>query len=75
MASECLSGPVCVADIDFHTASPGVLGDTVELSMPVVAGGTGHAIMCHWEVFGDRERTLRMSTDPKALPTHVWRAR
>ena len=64
IASTYLTEAVCVADIDFNTADPGDLGDTAVFTTQARQGGVGHVVMCHWEVFGDKEKTLRMSTDP-----------
>jgi len=63
--SDLLSEAVCVADIDFTTDCPGDLEPTVFFTPKIVADGVAHAVMCHWEVYGDSEKTLRMSTDPK----------
>jgi len=63
--STSLTKAICVADIDFNSANPGDLGETAVFPTRAVAGGVGHVVMCHWEVFGDPEKTLRMSTDPQ----------
>jgi len=65
ISSTEISDPICVAEIDFSQDSPGVLGSTVTFNTQAKAGGVAHAVMCHWEVFGDTEETLCMSTDPK----------
>jgi len=40
------------------------LGESVEFDVISTDSGVAHAVMCHWEVFGDPEKTLVMSTDP-----------
>ena len=56
---------VCCADIDFYRDSPGCLPPTKRIPVRVTRSGQIHAVLCTWEVFADRDRTVTMSTDPE----------
>ena len=56
---------VTVASIDFYTDSPGCLPAERRVRLQAAHTGRVHGILCTWEVFADRERTLSMSTDPE----------
>ena len=61
---ERLCKPIPVFDVDFYTDDPGALPAAKRIRFVAEKSGTVTAVMTSWEVFGDKEKTIRMSTDP-----------
>lgn len=61
---QFLSEPIPVAQIDFTTASPGVLGELSRINLKAAASGPVHAVLCYWEVFAPGV-PFKMSTNPQ----------
>mmetsp|Transcript_19506 Transcript_19506/g.54849 ORF Transcript_19506/g.54849 Transcript_19506/m.54849 type:complete len:413 (-) Transcript_19506:1618-2856(-) len=55
----------CVADVDFYEHSTGHFPVHSKIRVKAQASGRIHAVMLYWEAYADRERTIKMSTDPR----------
>jgi len=64
MPHTYMSERICVADIDFSSDSPGVLGEPQHFLVQAKDTGTVHAVLCYWEVFAPGI-TDTISTDPE----------
>ena len=60
-----LCKPIPVFEVDFYTDQPGSLPAAKRIRFVAERSGTVTAVMTSWEVFGDKEKTIRMSTDPE----------
>jgi len=70
---KSIVGRTSVADIDFYTQRPGDLPLTQKIYVKAERAGRIHAVLMYWEAYGDRERTIVMSTDPRETKNNFSR--
>jgi len=68
-----LAPPVAVSQVAFQTDDPSTMARESRHRLQVTASGTVHAVLLHWEVFADAERTRSISNDPDPAKGHFTR--
>merc|ERR1711939_1224221 len=67
-----MSQRVPILDVDFHKAERKDIPLVSKHELIALADGVIHAVVASWEVYGDPDRQLKMTTHPEDTRDEPW---